>query len=204
MKEELLLENQRTKFRNPTDILMSNEDIACLAKLANDAAPNVAVEIGSWSGGSARILSCFARRVYCIDHWMEDPTQGGLFVPGRFASLKPRERFIEFCRNMEDYLHVTIFPCVGPSETWAAVWKVPIDFLFIDGNHSYEGCKGDILGFGKHVRPGGVIAGHDYGEWPDAVTGQPREFVGVRKAVDEIFPNATIHPGTKIWSVIKE
>lgn len=203
MEINSILANQKTRFQVGTEILMTQADINCLASLANAASPETAVEIGCWSGGSSRIISCFAKRLYCIDHWMEDPTQHGFFVPGRFAKQNPRDKFIEFCRNMEGYLHVSIFPCVGPSETWAAVWRVPIDFLFIDGDHTYEGCKGDILGFGKHVRPGGIIAGHDYGEWADAITGEPREFLGVRKAVDEIFPNATIHLGTKIWSVVK-
>ena len=183
---------------------MSREDINCLAKLAHDSTPEVAVEIGSWSGGSARLLSCFAKRVYCIDHWMQEPSQDGTFVPTPFGELAPRERFIKFCENLDEFLHESIFPCVGPSETWAVVWRVPIDFLFIDGDHSYEGCKGDILGFSPHVRPGGMIAGHDYGPWSDAITGEPREFVGVRRAVDEIYPNATVYPGTKIWSVVKE
>lgn len=191
------------RFLKKIEILMSQPDIECLARLADHASPEVTVEIGSWAGGSARLFSCFSRRVYCIDHWMQDPAQGGLFVPTEFGTLQPREKFVQFCSNIEDRLHTVIFPCVGPSETWAAVWKVPIDFLFIDGDHSYEGTKADILGFSPHVRHGGIIAGHDYGSWPDGVTGEPREFVGVAKAVDEIFPDRTVHPGTKIWSVVK-
>src|SRR5512135_3251384 len=124
-----VLEERHTKFKNPIEILMSQEDMNCLAQLACWANPETVVEIGSWAGGSSRILSCFAKRVYCIDHWMEDFPKQGLTVCGEFAQLQPRERFVQFCKNMEDYLHVEIFPCVGPSETWAAVWRVPIDFL---------------------------------------------------------------------------
>ena len=36
-----------------------------------------------------------------------------------------------------------------------------IDFLFIDGDHSYEGAKADFLNYGPMVRKGGVIAFHD-------------------------------------------
>lgn len=192
------------KFSSSVDVMMSVEDINFLASLVNKLSPEVAVEIGSWAGGSARLLSCFCKRLFCIDHWMHDLSEMGLSVPGEFAKLNPRDRFVQFCKNLEGSLHTEIFPCVGPSETWAAVWRVPIDFLFIDGDHSYEGVKADILGFSPHVRLGGVIAGHDYGPWPDGITGELREFIGVRKAVDEIFPNATIHPGTKIWYVVKD
>lgn len=36
------------------------------------------------------------------------------------------------------------------------------DFLFIDGNHSYNACKNDYLCYEKFVRPGGIIAFHDF------------------------------------------
>jgi predicted O-methyltransferase YrrM len=36
-----------------------------------------------------------------------------------------------------------------------------IDFLFIDGDHSYEGVKADFANFSPMVRNGGLIAFHD-------------------------------------------
>jgi len=37
----------------------------------------------------------------------------------------------------------------------------PIDFAFIDGDHTYEGVKADFLNYGPLVRPGGIIGFHD-------------------------------------------
>ncbi len=37
----------------------------------------------------------------------------------------------------------------------------PIDFLFIDGDHSYEGVKQDFSMYTRYVRPGGLVALHD-------------------------------------------
>lgn len=37
----------------------------------------------------------------------------------------------------------------------------PIDFLFIDGDHTYEGVKADFQQYSPLVRPGGLIALHD-------------------------------------------
>jgi predicted O-methyltransferase YrrM len=37
----------------------------------------------------------------------------------------------------------------------------PIDFLFIDGDHSYQGVKKDFELYAPLVRPGGIIAFHD-------------------------------------------
>ena len=36
-----------------------------------------------------------------------------------------------------------------------------LDFLFIDGDHSYEGSKADFLLYKNYVREGGLIAFHD-------------------------------------------
>jgi len=39
--------------------------------------------------------------------------------------------------------------------------STPIDFLMIDGDHSYEGVRSDFEMYGPLVRPGGLIAFHD-------------------------------------------
>jgi cephalosporin hydroxylase len=42
----------------------------------------------------------------------------------------------------------------------------PVDFLFIDGNHTYEGVKRDFELYSPFVRRGGVIAFHDIAVHP--------------------------------------
>ncbi len=37
-----------------------------------------------------------------------------------------------------------------------------LDFVYIDGNHSFKFVTEDIFEWSKKVKPGGVIAGHDY------------------------------------------
>jgi glycosyltransferase involved in cell wall biosynthesis/GR25 family glycosyltransferase involved in LPS biosynthesis len=56
-----------------------------------------------------------------------------------------------------------------------------IDYLMIDGDHSYEGVKQDIKDYFYKVKPKGIISGDDY-----------RAFDGVRRAVDEFFGGAEI------------
>lgn len=72
-----------------------------------------------------------------------------------------------------------------------------IDILFVDGDHTYEGCKGDILGFYPYVREGGFILVHDYdkGSVLDYEHGPiPKVLPEVTKAVDDILPDiATIY-----------
>lgn len=50
-----------------------------------------------------------------------------------------------------------------------------IDFLFIDGDHSYEGVKSDFINYGKYVRSGGIIALHDINaRWYTPTIGVPQ------------------------------
>ena len=40
--------------------------------------------------------------------------------------------------------------------------SVVFDFIYLDGAHDYENVKGELADLWKFVRPGGVLAGHDY------------------------------------------
>ena len=40
-----------------------------------------------------------------------------------------------------------------------------LDFVFIDADHSYEGCAADIANWTPKVRQGGLVSGHDI-NWP--------------------------------------
>ena len=51
-----------------------------------------------------------------------------------------------------------------------------LSFVFIDGDHSYEGCMADIEAWRRKVKPGGWLCGHDYGF---------ERLPGVKQAVDE-------------------
>jgi len=66
-----------------------------------------------------------------------------------------------------------------------AAAKVPdqsFDFVYIDARHDYESVKEDLEAWCSKVRPGGIMAGHDYvdGDLPEG------EFY-VKSAVDEFF-----------------
>jgi predicted O-methyltransferase YrrM len=57
------------------------------------------------------------------------------------------------------------------------------DFVFIDGDHTYEGVKADIAAWSPKLKPTGMLAGHDY-----TPAGHPdTSFEGVGRAVREAF-----------------
>jgi hypothetical protein len=53
----------------------------------------------------------------------------------------------------------------------------PVDFVYIDGMHTYEQCKKDIINYLPLVKETGVIGGHDYSP----------SWTGVVKAVNEVL-----------------
>jgi uncharacterized Rossmann fold enzyme len=62
----------------------------------------------------------------------------------------------------------------------AAALDHPYDFVFLDADHSYEGCKADIEAWATKVKPGGWLGGHDYenNDFPKfGVTRAVNEFV---------------------------
>jgi len=44
----------------------------------------------------------------------------------------------------------------------------PVDFVFVDGDHAYDGCAGDIRAWVPNIKAGGHIAIHDYGKKDNA------------------------------------
>ena len=66
---------------------------------------------------------------------------------------------------------------------------VLFDWIYIDGNHSYESCRADMEAYWPLVDSFGVLAGHDYKdrgrEGPAKVFGARPERCGVKRAVDE-------------------
>ncbi|MGB0767400.1 MAG: glycosyltransferase [Phycisphaeraceae bacterium] len=73
-----------------------------------------------------------------------------------------------------------------------------LDFVYLDADHSEQGVWQDLCTWAIKVRPGGVIAGHDYGH---------ADFPGVRRAVDRFFARFgwTVHEaGHNVWWVERE
>jgi hypothetical protein len=61
-----------------------------------------------------------------------------------------------------------------------------LDFVFVDADHSYEGCKQDIEAWYPKLKDGGLLCGHDYERLK-----YPRE--GVKRAVDEFAAAKQLH-----------
>jgi predicted O-methyltransferase YrrM len=147
----------------------------------------ICVEVGTWAGLSAlRMAEAGASRVYCIDHWLGNANDDLSYAAQFYGQ---RHAFQTFCSNMGHFLFDTVIPLVGTSKQWASVWPSSfVDFVYIDAEHDYEDVWQDISMWKPHIRPGGIIAGHDYNVFP-----------GVNKAVHEHFTSVNVE--NFIWWV---
>jgi len=126
--------------------------------------PRVVVEIGTARGGMLYCFSQLAARdatLVSID-LPGAPNCGGQTETERdvFATFGPLTQRFHFIPD-DSHLEST------QKHLAAILDGRQIDLLFIDGDHSYEGCLADFEMYGHMVSPDGVIAFHDICVFPE-------------------------------------
>lgn len=152
------------KFR-AIDGWLSDQEALGLYTTASKLSKNAtAVEIGSWQGKSTY---CIAKGLRTGKVWAIDPfnADGGLDLQSQdeYNNKKGNRDLLEvFTDNMRslDVLDKIVVKKGYSNQFADEVNK--IDFLFIDGDHSIEGCKSDFELYAHKIVPGGFIAFHDY------------------------------------------
>jgi len=126
-------------------------EISRLLELLSAHPPTTICEIGASAGGNLLLFSQVAApnaTIISIDIDYTSPRQYA------FPHLARRGQRM-WCLRMDSHAPKTL----------AKVRKIlggrPIDFLFIDGDHTLQGVKMDYDMYSSLVRPGGVIAFHD-------------------------------------------
>jgi len=120
------------------------------------------VEIGSFKGKSTVMLATVAARFGLGPIVAIDPHNFNSAELAGFRKDPGASSYEEFLSNIEAAgiaNHVEVRR--EYSTDVAQLWKRPIRFLWIDGDHSYKGAKADFDGFFPHVAPGGIVALHD-------------------------------------------
>jgi len=139
------------------DPQMTSYDMASLEALVEQKRPHCAVEIGSWKGLSSSIIARYSDLLYCVDTW-----QGAMNEEHMVAEASLRSVLEIFRSNMKN-LNLTekVKPMVMTSAQAQKIF-IPgiIDFIYIDGDHSYEAVMEDFNWFEK-LMPGAIMAGHD-------------------------------------------
>lgn len=140
------------------------------------------VEVGSWKGRSTSYMSVEIYNsekdieFYCVDTW-----EGGPDHQGREELSELYNVFLNNMKPVEGYYIPLRDTSLNVSKKFE---DESLDFVFIDASHEYEDVKNDILAWLPKVKPGGILAGHDY--YPE---GCYDWFPGVKKAVNECLNN---------------
>ncbi len=129
-----------------------------LAKLLNELTFKTGAEIGVSSGNFSKILcenNSFSK-LYCIDSWT---TTKGYTEEGK-GERTMIKRYETAKAQLQSY------PCelIRKTSMEAVVdfSANSLDFVYIDADHTFDYVMQDLIEWTKVVKPGGIVAGHDY------------------------------------------
>lgn len=138
-----------------------NTLIKLLHKIDHIEKPKI-LEIGCWAGQSTSILAQYAKekggQVWVIDTFKGSEETGLEDIASKNNILSV------FYHNMQklNLLHL-INLRIGKSQEVAHSYpNLFFDFIFIDGDHRYQGIKADLDLYCPKLQSGGLICGHDY------------------------------------------
>ncbi len=166
---------------------------------------DIVCEIGVRMGlNFERMIKHNPKLAVAVDCWLDDGT------PSRNDSCNSQAELDEQYNYFQTLVADKPFVKIYRDYSYNTVREFPdeyFDFVFIDADHTYEGCKRDILDWYPKIKRGGVLCGHDYVH-RRAPTSKGIITFGVIEAVDEWvvgnkIPNFfLLKPST--WGVIKE
>lgn len=178
---------------------MSNGDYGCgivahykpLAAIINDNNFKVGLEVGTAYGNSAEYVLKHTgiEELYCIDPYIFYTQMPGFTCQEEYDIL--------FCYALDKLHQYSNFRAIlrdNSKKCYELLTEIEykFDFIFLDGDHSYETIKWEIEHYYKLIKNGGILCGHDY-----------NIFEGVTNAVDEMAKELNvlllIHDGN-IWS----
>lgn len=133
------------RYREGRYIQQDYTEVWELVQLLSALNPQRCLEIGNACGGTTLVWKAIYPKVVSVD----------LYPVGSGDGIITMDMFdgVEFI--LED--------SHSPKALEQAQKFAPYDFLFIDGDHTREGVKMDYDMYAPLVRPGGVVAFHDWG-----------------------------------------
>lgn len=159
----------------PTDIAgwLTDIEAECLSRYA---AGKRVLEIGSYCGRSTVCMARTADEVVSVDPHVHDTVD-----------------ILQATIRRHNLTNVTMHTCT--SAEWLATHGAvnQFDFVFVDGDHRYQAVLDDATIAAVVLRPGGVVAFHDYRTVPGEHDG--RWDAGVTRAVDALIVSG--------WQVIE-
>lgn len=132
-------------------------EIKQLTKEVKEISPRTVMEIGTAKGGTLYLWSRYlksCKRIISID--LPGAPFGGGYPQTKikFFKLFAPDKELHFLRGDSHSKEIA-------NRASQILKQERVDFLFIDGDHTYKGVKQDFEMYSKLVRGGGIIAFHD-------------------------------------------
>ena len=140
------------------------------------------VEIGSYLGESTIMFAQKFKKVITIDPFINNYDDSE--YPKKYAALSVvYEKFLENISAYSNIFHIR-------KKSDDAIFDIidEVDFVYIDGHHTYEQVKKDIINYKKVIKDGGIIGGHDFCDvWEQRVVKAVVECLGIPDKVYKDF-----------------
>jgi len=142
--------------------LRALKDREDMGDLLEEMGMEVGVEVGVQRGKNAQILlskwkSC--KEFHLVDLWEHQEN----YVDGANVDQeRQNEVYEEAKRRMADYEDKTTFHRTYSTEAATRFANFTLDFAYVDARHDYCGAMEDMNAYWPLLRPGGILAGHDF------------------------------------------
>lgn len=132
-----------------------------LAKYFNRKGFKKGVEIGVADGRYSEVLcqEIPELQLYCVDLWKEYENSW------RTNEHQDKTYDIAFNKLSKYNTELIRLPSVEASLLFA---DDDLDFVFIDGSHTFDHVMTDIILWSRKVKKGGIVSGHDYCHFTDS------------------------------------
>jgi len=157
-------------------VLMQNFSRRDLAWLFCRLGFRCGAEVGVKKGGFSKILceSIPGLRLFCIDPWVPYVSYNGSLFNQKVVD----SHYKKFTGWIDKYNVSTI---KEPSLQAVNRFKPDyLDFIYLDGDHSSDNLRKELMFWPEKIRSGGIISGHDY------------NFTDVEKEVDSYSKDKTL------------
>lgn len=151
--------------------------------VANAKEDSIFVEVGAWFGKSTNYMGSKIAEsgkdilFYAVDTWKGSVDED---LHSSIVSKFQGDIFQEFMDNvvLSDNLE-HILPIKDTSLNASTLFTpASVDFVMIDAGHSYNDVMADLHTWWRKVKPGGVLAGDDYGVFPGVTEAANKFFCG--------------------------
>lgn len=151
-----LISEMKLKGEWPMWWMPTMELINVLNKIGSDL---VGCEIGVCYGWNLvfMIENISIKQMYAIDPY--NPYVDG--PSGMITQSTLNEMETHFLKNTEKYNNITYLK-LKSDDAHRYISDNSLDFIFIDGEHSYEQVYKDLVNYYLKVNENGIISGHDY------------------------------------------